>query len=202
MRTALACFIVFAAAACGGDVIANPGQSGDEASGVGAGPASSSVASSTTGGVGGASAACNQDSYVEQTSTLGDALMTSSCAQSWGAMWSSAPVGFYVNGGPAPGAHYLAIEGCASADATGEGIRIGAPETDVPGDYAGNAVYKDTQGQEWTDMDGSVKLALTAIGPVGATVEGSYVGQLFHGAGVIDVKGAFVVCHVEDENVP
>jgi len=209
LRSFLGIFLFFAAA-CGGDVVATPGQSGDEGSGSGAaavassgagGATSSAVGSASTAGVGGSPMACG-DSYVEVTDIQGSAKLGSICAQSWGAKWSSTPVGFYVNGGPAPGIHALEIEGCASSAAESEGLRLGADGPDVPGTYAGTAVYRDAQGQDWADMGASVELTLDKVGPVGDVIEASYVAHLFHGAGVLDLKGAFRVCHVEDENVP
>jgi len=117
-------------------------------------------------------------------------------------MWTSAPFGFYVNGGPAPGVHNLDVEGCATADSGSQGLRLVADKADAPSTYPGSVLYRDAQAQEWADMGGSAKITFDNIGAVGDVIEGSYVATVYHGAGVMDLKGSFRVCHVEDENVP
>jgi hypothetical protein len=200
--------------ACGGKVVVTPGaDSGDEATSAGSGasgPSSSGAGASTSSGFGGAGttstgphptpAPCG-GAHIDVVTEDGQATELSSvCAGDWSTSLTGFPAGYYVSGGAAlQGLHLV---GCATPDAVAERISLTAL-VDGPGSYNGDGVYVDSGGNAFQDMPpGSVKLALTSIGKVGFTIDGTYAMQVAKDEIVFSVSGAFSVCHVDDENLP
>ncbi|MEJ7731223.1 MAG: hypothetical protein WKG00_18655 [Polyangiaceae bacterium] len=218
---ATAAVFSFLLAACGGDVSAPGAQSGDEAAGSGASAASGDASSgeggasaastgsgfggvgtSSTTGAGGTPAAC-AGAFVEVTIDAGPtSTLGSVCGDDWSAQFSSVPAGYYVSGGPAQAVSSLHLVGCANATPDSEGLRLSA-QVDGPGAYGGQALYTDQAKNLFPELPaGSVALTLSSVGQVGETIEGTYQAMVAKDEIAFSIKGAFRVCHVEDENLP
>ena len=198
---------LFGLAACGSSVETIGGSGGANTTTTHTGTGTTTTTTTTTwtssgGGSGGGSPCAGEIQLVVDNGS--PEILTSICQGAWGSSESSKAVGYIFSGGPYPGTQGLVVLGCAGPEAASEGILLSPADAIAPGHYtAGTTSYTDPGGITWGVSGDPFDMTVTALGPVGGSIQGTFSVMVTHGGNAAhDIEGTFDVCHVTDLNAP
>jgi hypothetical protein len=213
LRLALVSILALTGVACGGTgsqttTTSGSGGSGTSSASAGTGgsaAASTSAASSGgtggqgTGGqgTGGAGPCVGNISLAIDNKAL--QIFSFECAGDTDANQATTPVG-YQFAGNLPGAPQgLRIVGCKTAAAGSEGVVLSAFDAHDVGTYTmGLPQYTDAGGMVSGKGDDPFNMVVTALGPLGQPIDGTFTATSTSGAVSHSLTGSFHVCHSAD----